>query len=107
MNRNAPAEGRILIVDDEPNVRLVFHTTLEASGYTVTEAEDGEKALVWSGNTPFDLVLLDLKMPNIDGMEVLESLRETGNDVPVVIITAHGNVPHAVHAMKLGAIDFL
>ena len=103
MIRNA----HILIVDDEPNVRLVFRTALESSGYTISLAEDGEHALMWVGSTPFDLVLLDLQMPGIGGMEVLESLREAGNDVPVVIITAHDSVPNAVQAMKLGAIDFL
>jgi DNA-binding response OmpR family regulator len=96
----------ILIVDDEPNVRLMFRTTLETSGYRPTEAEDGATALMWLENAPVDLVLLDLQMPGIGGMEVLESLRKTGNDVPVVIITAHGSVPNAVEAMKLGAIDF-
>jgi DNA-binding response OmpR family regulator len=99
--------AHILIVDDEPNVRLVFRTALESGGYTTDLAEDGEAALLWLENTPFDLVLLDLRMPGMDGMDVLESLRETGNDVPVVIVTAHGSVPNAVQAMKLGAIDFL
>ena len=100
-------DARILIVDDEPNVRLVFRTALESSGYTITTAEDGAEALMWLGNAAFDLVLLDLRMPGIGGMEVLEGLREAGHAVPVVIITAHGDVPNAVHAMKLGAIDFL
>jgi DNA-binding response OmpR family regulator len=99
--------ARILIVDDEPNVRLVFRTSLERSGYSLTEAEDGERALMWLENASFDLVLLDLQMPGPSGMEVLEGLREAGHDVPVVIITAHGTVPDAVAAMKLGAIDFL
>jgi DNA-binding response OmpR family regulator len=96
----------LLIVDDEPNVRLMFRTALESSGYRLTEAEDGATALMWLENSPVDLVLLDLHMPGIGGMDVLESLRKTGNDVPVVIVTAHGSVPNAVEAMKLGAIDF-
>jgi len=100
-------DARILIVDDEPNVRLVFRTTLESSGYGISTAEDGEEALLWLENTPFDLVLLDLHLPGIGGMETLESIRSSGNNVPVVIVTAHGSVPNAVHAMKLGAIDFL
>ena len=100
-------DAHILIVDDEPNVRLVFRTTLESSGYKTSSAEDGETALMWLENTHFDLVLLDLQMPVMDGMEVLEGLREAGKDVPVVIVTAHGSVPNAVQAMKLGAIDFL
>jgi DNA-binding response OmpR family regulator len=103
MNRSE----HILIVDDEPNVRLVFRTALESSGYRISSAEDGEKALLWLESAPIDLVLLDLQMPGMNGMDVLEALREAGNDVPVIIVTAHGNVPHAVQAMKLGAIDFM
>jgi DNA-binding NtrC family response regulator len=99
--------AHILIVDDEPNVRLVFRTALESSGYRISSAEDGEKALLWLGNAPIDLVLLDLQMPGIEGMEVLRQVRSGGNDVPVVVITAHDTVPNAVEAMKLGAIDFL
>jgi len=98
---------RILIVDDEPNVRLVFRTALESVGYAVAEVEDGASALEWLAGSAADVVLLDLQMPRVGGMEVLRRLRELGNDVPVVIITAHGSIPDAVQAMKLGAIDFL
>ncbi len=99
--------GRILIVDDEPNARLVFRTTLQSDGYAVFEAEDGETALGFLNASPFDLVLLDLKMPGIGGMETLRRLRHAGHDVPVVMVTAHGSIPDAVQAMKYGAIDFL
>ena len=99
--------GRILIVDDEPNVRLVFRTTLESTGHALAIATDGASALEWLGANRADLVLLDLQMPGIGGMGVLERLRAEGNDTPVIIITAHGSVPDAVAAMKLGAIDFL
>jgi DNA-binding response OmpR family regulator len=98
---------KILIVDDEPNVRLVFRTTLESTGYQVAEAEDGFEALKALETTPADVVLLDLQMPRLDGMEFLRRLRDAGNDVPVVIVTAHGSIPDAVEAMRLGAIDFL
>lgn len=98
---------RILVVDDEPNVRLVFRTALESSGYEVDEAQDAESALRQLGAQPADLVLLDLLMPGIGGMELLRRLRQAGNWVPVVIVTAHGSIPDAVLAMKLGAIDFL
>ncbi len=102
---SGPAE--ILIVDDEPNVRLVFRTTLETAGYAVREAEDGQAALDELARSAADLVLLDLRMPGMDGMETLRNLRDAGVQVPVVIVTAHGNIPHAVEALKLGAIDFL
>ena len=99
--------ARILIVDDEPNVRLVFRTTLDSSGYATATADDGQAALEELERAGADLVLLDLRMPGMDGMETLRRLREAGNDVPVIIVTAHGSVPDAVRAMKLGAIDFL
>jgi DNA-binding NtrC family response regulator len=101
------SHNRIMIVEDEPNVRLVFRTALESERYTLTTAEDGETALRWLALEPIDLVLLDLRMPGIGGMEVLRRLRATGNDVPVIVITAHDSVPNAVAAMKLGAVDFL
>jgi DNA-binding response OmpR family regulator len=101
----------ILIVDDEPNMRLVLQTTLESVGYQVIEAQDGLAALELlasaNGAAPCDLVLLDLQMPRLDGMEFLSRLRAGGIVVPVVILTAHGSIPEAVSAMKLGAIDFL
>jgi DNA-binding response OmpR family regulator len=100
---------RVLIVDDEPNVRLVLATALNSVGYDVVEAEDGEQALerLTSLQTSFDLALLDLQMPRMDGIELLSRLRDAGSAVPVVILTAHGSIPEAVTAMKLGAIDFL
>jgi DNA-binding response OmpR family regulator len=98
-----------LIVDDEPNVRLMLKTTLSSVGYDVSEAGDGQAALDHLAATKLhhDLILLDLLMPRIDGMELLRRLRAGGNIVPVVILTAHGSIPEAVEAMKLGAIDFL
>jgi DNA-binding NtrC family response regulator len=103
------SKNRILIIDDEPNVRLMLETTLASVGYDVTKASDGEVALdiLRSSDHHLDLVLLDLLMPRMDGMELLRRLRSTGNGVPVVILTAHGSIPEAVEAMKLGAIDFL
>ena len=98
---------RIMIVEDEPNVRFVFRAALESETYTLTTAEDGETALRWLSQEPSDLVLLDLRMPGMGGMELLRRLRTAGNDVPVIVITAHGSLPDAVEAMRLGAIDFL
>src|SRR4051794_11300523 len=97
----------ILIVDDEPHVRLSFRTALETDGYAVEEAKDGQEALGHLERNAPPLVLLDLKMPGLGGMEMLRRLRDAGNAVPVVIITAHGTIPDSVEAMKLGAIDFL
>jgi DNA-binding response OmpR family regulator len=99
--------ARILIVDDEPNVRLGYRATLEAEGYSITEAHCGAKALDDLAGGSFDLAILDLRMPDMDGLELLGEMRNRDYSTPSIIITAHGDVPHAVHAMKLGAIDFL
>jgi DNA-binding NtrC family response regulator len=100
-------DRHILIIDDEPNLRLVFRTSLESDGYRVAEAGDGEEALKRLQRFPADVVLLDLLMPGLGGIEILRRIRAAGNSVRVVIITAHGGVPDAVSAMKLGVIDFL
>jgi DNA-binding NtrC family response regulator len=98
-----------LIVDDETNVRLMLRTALEAVGYQVIEAAEGHAALerLRHVSSSCDLILLDLKMPRMDGTELLSHLRALGNIIPVVILTAHGSIPDAVAAMRLGAIDFL
>jgi DNA-binding response OmpR family regulator len=103
MNRN----GTILIVDDEPNIRLGFRTALTTAGYSVDEAETGPVALDMLACASRDLVLLDLLLTGLSGMEVLRRLRVGANESSVVIVTAHGTVPDAVAAMKLGAVDVL
>ncbi len=97
----------VLIVDDEPSIRLMFHTTLQSAGYDAVEASDGPSALERIHQSTPDVVLLDLKMPGMDGMETLRQMRERGDDTAVVIVTAHGSIADAVAAMKLGAVDFL
>ena len=97
----------ILIVDDEPNVRLTYRIALETEGFEVREASDGGAALREMGDNDFDLAILDMRMPEMDGLELLGNMRERKIQTPVVIITAYGDIPHAVRAMKLGAIDFL
>jgi len=97
----------ILIVDDEPSVRLNYRVTLETEGLEVREASSGSAALRELAGKDFDLAILDMRMPEMDGLELLESMRERDIQTPVVIITAYGDIPHAVRAMKLGAIDFL
>jgi DNA-binding NtrC family response regulator len=105
----------ILIVDDEPNVRLVYRSALETEGYEVDEASSGARALeLFSGHQydvtqhhKYDVAILDLRMPEMDGFELLARMNKRNITTPVAFITAHGDVPNAVQAMKLGAIDFL
>jgi len=99
--------NRILIVDDETNVRLNFRFTLEMEGYEIFEARSAEQALDVLAERSFALVILDMRMPGMDGLELLAKMRERGNSVPAMFVTACGDVPRAVEAMKLGAIDFL
>src|SRR5580700_4852545 len=99
--------SRILIVDDETNVRLNYRITLETEGYEVFEASTSASALRELIERPFALAILDLRMPGMDGLELLAKMRAVGITVPAMIVTAYSDVPHAVQAMKLGAIDFL
>lgn len=97
----------VLIVDDEKNIRMTLVQALETLDLETDTAVNGEEALQKLGGTEFTLVLLDLKMPGMDGMEMLRRLRQTRKDIKVIIITAYGSVESAVEAMKLGAVDFL
>jgi DNA-binding response OmpR family regulator len=98
---------KILIVDDETNVRLNYRITLETEGYDVSEASSATIALEELVGRSFDLAILDMRMPAMDGLQLLAKMREVGITVPAMIVTAYSDVPHAVQAMKLGAIDFL
>jgi len=98
---------RVLIVDDEKNIRLTLSETLASLPVEVDTAENGEQALKKVGAEQFSLILLDLRMPGMDGMQVLRRLRDDRPEIPVIIITAHGNIGSAVDAMKLGAVEFL
>jgi FixJ family two-component response regulator len=98
---------KILIVDDETNVRLNYRITLETEGYEVVEVGSAPLALEELLNRSFAVAILDMRMPGMDGLELLAKMREVGIMVPAMIVTAYSDVPHAVKAMKLGAIDFL
>jgi two-component system, NtrC family, response regulator AtoC len=102
-----PEHKQILVVDDEPNLRRVLSAQLERDGYDVHTAEDGEQALVILKEHHIDLVITDLRMPRIDGMELLRRAQKMDADLPVVMITAHGTVDNAVEALKTGAFDYL
>jgi DNA-binding NtrC family response regulator len=98
---------RVLVVDDERPTRLLMEKELPRAGYVVTSAESGEAALEQVRAQEFDVILLDLKMPGMGGMEALRRIRESGASSEVVILTGHPDVDTAIAAMKLGAYDYL
>ncbi len=100
-------EKGVLIVDDEKNIRLTLSQALEVLGVKTDTAANGEEALNKLQGKEFHLILLDLKMPGMDGMEVLRQVSEIRPDIRIIIITAYGTVESAVEAMKLGAADFI
>lgn len=97
----------ILVVDDEASIRRTLREILEYEDFGVEEAEDGTEALAMIQENQYDLVLLDVKMPEVDGMEVLEELAAGVSEPPVVMISGHGTIETAVEATKLGAYDFI
>ena len=97
----------ILIVDDEKNIRLTLSQALETLGAEIDTASNGEEALAKLKEKEFGLILLDIRMPGMDGMEVLRRVREIRPDIRIIMITAYGTIESAVEAMKLGAVDFL
>ena len=97
----------VLIVDDEKNIRLTLSQALEVLEVQIDTAANGEEALAKLKEKEFGLILLDLKMPGMDGMEVLRQVSEIRPDIRIIIITAYGTIESAVEAMKLGAADFI
>ena len=97
----------ILIIDDERAIRNVLKDILNNEGYTTDEATDGEEGLRKFKSSSFDLVLCDIKMPKIDGIEFLQKAKEINADVPIIIISGHGNIETAVDAVKKGAFDYI
>ncbi|TMB24434.1 MAG: sigma-54-dependent Fis family transcriptional regulator [Deltaproteobacteria bacterium] len=99
--------ARILLVEDEANMARTLTKNLERAGHTVEHAPHGEAALARLGQRPFDVVLTDLKMPVMDGMQLLRVLHEREPSPAVVVLTGYGTIESAVEAMKLGAADYL
>ena len=104
--------AKILVIDDERAIRNTLKEILEFEGYTVETAENGRVGLDMALATKYDLIYTDIKMPEMDGMEVLQSYRKTqqeqgGEEAPLVMISGHGTVENAVEALKSGAYDFI
>ena len=99
--------SKILVIDDERSIRNTLKDILEYEKYEVDLAEDGKKGIEKVKQVEYDIVLCDIKMPGMDGIEVLEKLTEMAPDTPVVMISGHGNIDTAVESIKKGAYDFI
>jgi len=100
-------DGRILIADDEDSLRWVLEKGFRGAGYQVTAVKDGTAAFAQIETGPFDLILLDVRMPGMDGLTLLKRTRELRPDAQIVIMTAHGTMETAIQAMQQGAYDYL
>lgn len=99
--------AQILVVDDDQNIRLLLEAVLESAGYRVVLAAGGEEALAHAAEVPPDLAIVDLRMPGMDGLTLLEHLLRLHPSIPVLMLTAYGTIAQAVAAIKKGADDFL
>ena len=97
----------ILIIDDEKAIRKTLTEILSYEGYKIDEASDGEEGLKRFSEKAYDIVLCDIKMPKLDGIEFLEKAKEINGDVPIIMISGHGNIDTAVEAVKKGAFDYI
>jgi len=98
---------KLLVVDDEPKIREVIREYAEFNGYEVTEAEDGMSAVGLCKLNKYDLVILDIMMPKVDGITVLKTIRENGNSIPVIILTAKSQLDDKIIGLDSGADDYL
>jgi len=99
--------AKILVIDDEASIRETLKEILEYEGHQVQVAEEGEEGLTMYKKVQYDAVLCDIKMPSMDGLEVLDKLQEHAHDIPVIMISGHGNIDTAVESIKKGAYDFI
>ncbi len=107
MNQRDTPSSRILVVDDEAVMRATLEEILGGAGFEVATAANGEAALAELGRQPADLMLLDLRMDGLDGMQVIEAASKVAPDTIVVMLTAHGTMESAISAMRRGAFDYL
>ena len=98
---------RILVIDDEPAIRRFLRTSLTAQGYSLLEAEDGETGLAMLQRNAVDVLVLDLGLPGIDGLEVLKRMREGGSSVPVIVLSSRDDERGKVAALDIGADDYV
>src|SRR5437588_3365112 len=99
--------GSILVVDDEEIMREILETLLSREGYSVRSAASGAEGLELARSVPFDAAIVDVMMPGMDGMTLLDELKKLDDDLPVMMITAYASVENAIAAMKRGAFDYI
>ena len=99
--------AKVLVIDDEESIQNALKGILKDEGYEVTLASEGKEGIELIRQNKFDVVLLDIKMPQMDGVEALDDIFNITSDIPVIMITGHGNVENAVESIKKGAFDFL
>jgi two-component system, NtrC family, nitrogen regulation response regulator NtrX len=102
-----PEKNRILVVDDEEALRTVLSTELSSEGYEVSTASDGHDAIELVKDNNYDLVLLDIKMPNVDGFEVLKFVKGVKPEIKVIMLTGFADLKNAIESKRLGAEDFV
>jgi two-component system OmpR family response regulator len=101
------AESKILVVDDEPGVRELLKDALSIAGFTVTVAEDGQRALTALRKEKVDLIIADVNMPHLDGYEMVSRMRDSGDQTPVIFLTARNDRSDVSHGLKVGADDYV
>lgn len=99
--------AQLLVVDDEQNIRLTLSALLSRAGHAVTAAASGEEAVALFERQSFDLMLVDLQMPGINGIQVVERLRQLGRDTAVIVLTGHGSLETAIEGMHQGVFDYM
>jgi two-component system, OmpR family, KDP operon response regulator KdpE len=104
---SAPSAGKILIVDDDASVRRALHTTLQTLGFSTSEASGGEEAILLARTAPYDVVLLDINMPGLDGLETCRQLRRILPRVAILMLTVRGGEDDKVQALDAGADDYV
>jgi DNA-binding response OmpR family regulator len=99
--------GNVLIIDDEDSLRYTLTRVLRATGCQVSSAADGPEGLQMINNVAFDLIYLDIRLPGMNGLEILQNIRKNHPDLPVILFTAHASLQSALEAIRLGATDYL
>ena len=101
------ADYKVLVVDDEEGMRHMLSILLKREGYDVSISEDGDSALKAMVKNQYDFILCDIRMPDMDGLQVLEEIKKRGLEVTVIMMSAYGTIETAIEAMKLGAYDYV